>query len=122
MTEWIVGCLILTGSIFCAAAALGVARLPDTLTRLHATTKAGTLGAGLILIACAVFYQELGVVLRAISIITLLVLTAPVAAHLIGRASYESGLALSDRTWIDELQVYEEKRRTQPDYCQPDEL
>jgi len=30
-------------------------------------------------------------------------LTAPVAAHLIGRAAYHQGIALFEKTWIDEL-------------------
>ncbi len=122
MSEWIAGCLILVGCLFCLIAALGVVRLPDTLTRMHAATKAGTLGTGLLLIGCAVFYQDLGVSLRVVSIIALIVLTAPVAAHLIGRASYESGVALSDRTWIDELKAYEDHKRSRDDYCQPEEL
>ena len=68
-----------------------------------AATKAGTLGAGLLMIAEAFYYRQMGVSLRAATVIALLLLTAPVAAHLIGRASYRSGVALSDRTWIDEL-------------------
>lgn len=121
MSEYIAGCLILIGSGFCFIAALGIVRLPDTLTRMHAATKAGTLGAGLLIIGGAVFFQDLGVSLRAITIIALVVLTAPVAAHLIGRASYESGVALSDRTWIDELKAYEDHKRSGEQYCQPGE-
>jgi multicomponent Na+:H+ antiporter subunit G len=121
MSEIIAGILILIGSAFCLVAALGIVRLPDTLTRMHAATKAGTLGAGLLIIGGAIFFQELGVSLRAVTIIALVVLTAPVAAHLIGRASYESGVPLSDRTWIDELKVYEEEKRNDDNYCNPDQ-
>ena len=103
MTEYLIGMILLLGSIFCLVAALGLVRLPDILMRMHAATKAGTLGAGLLMIAEALFYQQLGVSLRAATVIALLLLTAPVAAHLIARASYRSGVALSDRTWIDEL-------------------
>jgi len=103
MTDYFTGTLMLIGSIFCLVAALGIVRLPDALTRMHAATKAGTLGAGLMIIAEAFFYRQVGVSLRAATVIALLLLTAPVAAHLIGRASYRSGVALSDRTWIDEL-------------------
>jgi multicomponent Na+:H+ antiporter subunit G len=78
-------------------------RLPDTLTRMHAATKAGTLGAGLILIAEAVFYRNTGITLRVLAAIVFLLLTAPVAAHLIGRAAYHSGIKLSKQTWIDQL-------------------
>ena len=121
MSEILAGVLILIGSGFCLVAALGIVRLPDTLTRMHAATKAGTLGAGLLIIGAAVFFQDLGVTLRAVTIIGLVVLTAPVAAHLIGRASYESGVALSDRTWIDELKTYEDEKRSRDQYCQPGE-
>ena len=104
MSDVLTGILMLIGSIFCLVAALGIVRLPDVLTRMHAATKAGTLGAGLLLLAEAVFYRQLGVSLRAATVIALLLLTAPVAAHLVGRSSYRSGVRLSDRTWIDELE------------------
>jgi multicomponent Na+:H+ antiporter subunit G len=103
MTEYIAAFLLILGSLFCLVAALGVIRLPDTLTRMHAATKAGSLGAGLVALSHAVFFQEPGIFLRAVFIIALLLLTAPVAAHLIARASYRSGVPLSGRTWIDEL-------------------
>ena len=70
---------------------------------MHAATKAGTLGAGLILIAVAFFYADLGITLRSLAAITFLLQTAPVAAHLIGRAAYYSGIRLWEKTWIDQL-------------------
>jgi multicomponent Na+:H+ antiporter subunit G len=103
MSEIITSLLLIAGSLFCLVAAIGMLRLPDTLTRMHAATKAGTLGAGLILIAEAVFYHETGNTLRALAAIVFLLLTAPVAAHLIGRAAYHSGIKLSKQTWIDQL-------------------
>jgi len=106
MNDVLTGILMLIGSIFCLVAAVGIVRLPDPLTRMHAATKAGTLGAGLLLVAEAVFYRQLGVSLRAATVIALLLLTAPVAAHLVSRSSYRSGVSLSDRTWIDELEKH----------------
>ncbi len=103
MTDFATGTLFLLGSFLCLMAAVGIVRLPDPLTRMHAATKAGTLGCGLLLVAEALFYGELGISLRAATIILLLLFTTPVAAHLIGRASYRSGVELSKRTWIDEL-------------------
>jgi len=103
MVDALAGILMVIGSLFCLVAAVGIVRLPDALTRMHAATKAGTLGAGLLLLAEAVFYQQLGISLRAATVIALLLLTAPVAAHLVGRSSYRSGVRLSERTWIDEL-------------------
>ena len=56
MSELIVALLIAAGCLFCLVAAVGIVRLPDTLIRMHAATKAGTLGTGLILAGVAVFF------------------------------------------------------------------
>jgi multicomponent Na+:H+ antiporter subunit G len=103
MNEVITACLLVVGSLFSFVAALGMLRLPDTVMRMHAATKAGTLGTGLILIAVAFFYTDLGITLRTLAAITFLLLTAPVAAHLIGRAAYHSKIRLWEKTWIDQL-------------------
>jgi multicomponent Na+:H+ antiporter subunit G len=103
MSDVITSFLLVSGSLFSLVAALGMLRLPDTIMRMHAATKAGTLGAGLILIAEAIFYQEVGITLRALAAITFLLMTAPVAAHLIGRAAYYSGIKLWKNTCIDQL-------------------
>jgi len=103
MTEIATSILVIAGGLFALVAALGVVRLPDVLIRMHASTKAGTLGCGLILLAVAVYFGEIGVVARAIAAIVFLLLTAPVAAHMIGRAAYRSGVPLWKGTVIDEL-------------------
>ncbi|MBI9082950.1 MAG: monovalent cation/H(+) antiporter subunit G [Desulfobacterales bacterium] len=103
MSELIASVLLMVGSVFCLVAAVGMLRLPDTLIRLHAATKAGTLGAGCILLAEAVLVGELSTTLKAFAVIVFLLLTAPVGAHLIGRAAYRRGIELFNRTWVDEL-------------------
>jgi multicomponent Na+:H+ antiporter subunit G len=103
MNDILTALFLVCGSLFCFVAALGMLRLPDTVIRMHAATKAGTLGAGLILIAEAFYYAELGIALRALAAFSFLLLTAPVAAHLIGRAAYYSGVRLWHKTWIDQL-------------------
>jgi multicomponent Na+:H+ antiporter subunit G len=103
MNALIASALLIIGSIFCLVAAVGMLRLPDMLIRMHAATKAGTLGAGCILAAEAIVAAELGTTLKSIAAIVFLLLTAPVAAHLIGRAAYRKGIRLFDKTWIDEL-------------------
>ena len=103
MNDILTALFLVLGSLFCFVAALGMLRLPDTVIRMHAATKAGTLGVGLILIGEAFFYAELGITLRALAAISFLLLTAPVAAHLIGRAAYYSGIRLWHKTWIDQL-------------------
>lgn len=103
MIDVLTSIILVIGSLFCLLAGVGMLRLPDTLTRMHAATKAGTFGAGLILIAEAMVYRDTGITLRVLAAIVFLLLTAPVAAHLIGRAAYHSGIKLSKQTWIDQL-------------------
>ena len=103
MIEILTAIFVIAGALFAFAAALGVLRLPDVLIRMHASTKAGTLGCGLILVAVAVHFGETGVVARSIAAIVFLLVTAPVAAHMIGRAAYRTGVPLWKGTQIDEL-------------------
>jgi multicomponent Na+:H+ antiporter subunit G len=89
MIGYLAGILCLTGGAFAVIAALGILRLPDVLTRMHASTKAGTLASALILVAVALEFQEMGVTAKAIAAILFLMLTAPLAAHMLGRSSVE---------------------------------
>jgi multicomponent Na+:H+ antiporter subunit G len=89
-----------TGLILVAG--VGIVRMPDLLTRMHASSKAATLGAALIILAVGIHFGGTGPVVRAILIILFLFITAPVAAHMIGRAGYRSGVKMADETVIDE--------------------
>jgi len=94
MAETIMAVSILAGGFFCFVAGLGVLRLPDVLIRMHASTKAGTLGAGLILAAVAIHFADVATIGRAVVAILFLLITAPVAAHAIGRAAFKAGVPL----------------------------
>ena len=110
MMEVLSGIIILLGSFFILISAIGLIRMPDLFTRMSATTKASTLGVGLVLFGTALFWQDIGISARAIIIITFLFLTAPVAAHVIGRAAYFDKVPLWNKTKIDELKgKYDEK-------------
>ncbi|SEA67268.1 monovalent cation/H(+) antiporter subunit G [Rubrimonas cliftonensis] len=107
---------LLIGAAFSLIAAIGVVRFKDVFMRMHASTKAGTLGPGLALLGAAVGFYEAGAAARAAGAFALLLLTAPVAAHAIGRAAYVAGARLSARTWIDERKGADgviAKRRTE---------
>lgn len=103
MREILVMLLILTGAFFMFLASLGLLRMPDVFLRLSSTAKAGTLGAGLILAGAAVFFNDFSISTRAGAIIVFLLLTAPVAAHMIGRAAYFDGIPLWKGTIQDDL-------------------
>lgn len=91
------------GSLFVLLAAIGLVRMPDLYLRISVTTKAATLGIGLILASAAVYFQETSVSTRILAIIFFILLTAPVGAHLLGRASYITGVPLWKKSVLDEL-------------------
>lgn len=103
MIEILVGLLLIIGAAFSLIAAIGLLRLPDLYTRMHAASKAGTLGSGVMLLAIAVFSAETDVVLRSIAGIVFFLLTAPIAAHLLARAAYCTGLVPWSGTVVDDL-------------------
>ena len=103
MTDLLTGFFLFVGALFMLLAALGALRMPDLLMRMHATTKAGALGSGLIMVAVAVHFGETGVTARALAVVLFVMLTAPVAAHAIARAGYFVGVPLWPRIVRDEL-------------------
>lgn len=105
--------LIVTGTLFIFLASVGLLRLPDLYMRMSATTKASTLGVGLILIASAAYYEELDIAVRLLVILIFLFSTAPIAAHMIGRASYFEGIPLWKNSVSDDLKdKYDKKTHT----------
>lgn len=91
------------GIALMSVAGIGLLRMPDLLTRMHASSKAGTLGAALVLVAVAVHFADAAVTVRALVVCVFLLLTAPIASHVIARAAYRSGVPLSSETVVDEL-------------------
>lgn len=113
MTELISAVLMLGGSFFTFATAVGILRLPDFFLRVHAITKAGTLGVGLVFLAAAVFFSELTVVTRALATVAFVLVTAPVSSHLIGRAGYLDRVEMWEGTSVDDLrELYQLRRET----------
>ena len=104
MWEYVTALLLVSGGGFACIAGLGLVRMPDVYIRMHAATKAGTLGTGLILAAVAVHFADATVSIRALAAIVFLLITAPVAAHMIGRAAYRTGVPLWEGSIIDEWQ------------------
>ncbi|WP_181708472.1 monovalent cation/H(+) antiporter subunit G [Chthonobacter rhizosphaerae] len=82
---------LLVGGAFAIVGALGILRFPDVYTRMHAASKAGTLGSGFCLLAVAVWETDLDVTTRAIAGVFFFLLTAPISAHLLARAALIAG-------------------------------
>lgn len=103
MKEIISIVFIMVGSAFILISALGLLRMPDLYMRMSATTKAATLGVGFVLFGTAIHFLDVGIISRAVIIFSFLLITAPVAAHMIGRAAYFNGVPLWKGTKDDEL-------------------
>ncbi|HKL78019.1 MAG TPA: Na+/H+ antiporter subunit G [Gammaproteobacteria bacterium] len=80
---------LLVGAAFAFIGSLGLARLPDFFARLHGPTKATTLGIGGMLIASIIHFtaRDPGLSIHEILVIGFLFVTAPVSAHLMGKAA-----------------------------------
>ncbi|MFD1094758.1 monovalent cation/H(+) antiporter subunit G [Salegentibacter chungangensis] len=103
MTSILIAILATLGAVFVLLAAVGLIRMPDTYLRISVTTKAATLGVGLLLVATALHFFDHSTTSRVIVIILFIFLTAPVSAHLIGRASYFIGVKLWKGSVMDDL-------------------
>lgn len=113
MTDWIGAFLLLLGAVLCLLAAIGVLRLQDFFMRVHAATKAGVAGSGLILLGVATLDGSVATWVKVLLAVLFLLLTTPVAGHLIGRAGYMSGLPLWSGTREDALDGVLERGRFQ---------
>ncbi|MEP4770943.1 MAG: monovalent cation/H(+) antiporter subunit G [Roseibium sp.] len=91
VVDIITGVMLVVGALFAFVASLGLIRLKDVYMRMHAASKAGTLGSGLMLLALAVYALDLAVATRAIAGVVFFLLTAPIAAHLLAKAAYAAG-------------------------------
>jgi multicomponent K+:H+ antiporter subunit G len=99
--EWTAAALIVLGAFFLLVGAIGLVRLPDFYMRLHAPTKASTLGVGGVLLASLLLGFEQGRPGIAELLITLFVfVTAPVSANLLAQAALH--LRLPSRASVPE--------------------
>jgi multicomponent K+:H+ antiporter subunit G len=93
--------LIVLGALFVLLGSIGLARLPDFLTRLHGPTKATTLGVGALLLASAIFFSTRKAPASACTnwrSCFFLFITAPVTAHLLAKAALHRQSSTEQRT------------------------
>ena len=95
--------LIVIGAVFMLLAAVGVVRMPDVYMRMHSSTKSATFGVSFVMAGAALYFGDLAIAVRALAVVIFFFITAPVAAHLIGRAAYVSGVPLWSGTLGDDL-------------------
>ncbi|MBC2934657.1 monovalent cation/H(+) antiporter subunit G [Nocardioides sp. zg-1228] len=94
---------ILLGALLALVAAIGVLRLPDLLSRMHAATKPQVLGTMLVMTGVALRLREPSVVGVLALIVLLQMATSVVTSHMVGRASFRAGQVRHDLLVVDEL-------------------
>lgn len=94
---------LLLGAMLCFAAAMGLVRFPDVLTRMHAATKPQTLGLLFVIVGVALSLQSLKPLGMLVLVAVLQLLTAPVSAHMVARTAYRTGQVREDLLITDDL-------------------
>lgn len=84
--------LILGGSFFTLVGALGLARMPDVYTRMHAASVTETLGAGLLILGMMLQAGLTLVTLKLLIILALLFFVSPVVTHALAQAALHAGV------------------------------
>lgn len=121
MKEIIIMIMSTIGAVFILSTSLAMLRKPDVYLRISVTSKASTLGIGLLLISAAVFFNDYSVTTRVIATIIFVFLTVTIGGHMLARAAYFTKTPIWKGTTIDELsgqydpethELYSEKRDT----------
>ena len=98
--------LLLGGSFFLIVGAIGVLRMPDFFTRLHAASVTDTLGALLILFGLMLQGGFTLITVKLILILIFLILTSPTSSHALARAAISDGI----KPWLDGVKEKEKEQ------------
>lgn len=101
--EIVAGLLIVLGSSVVGLAGLGLLKLPDSFTRMHAATKAGVVGSGMVMLGVGLSLGTWSAVITGLLGVAFLLATSPIASHALGRAAYTSGAPIAPSTMADAL-------------------
>lgn len=117
MTDYIVAALLWIAGAFTLIAAIGLLRFPDVFLRMHAATKAGTVGVISSLLAIALYFDDPAIRVRAVLIALVLCITAPIVGHVLSRAALFAGVPMTPRTVCNQWRG----QRTTPEPLEDDE-
>lgn len=114
LIELILAVLIVFGAALVLVGSIGLVKLPDFYTRLHAPTKATTLGMGSLLIASLIVtsFNAGALHVQELLITLFLFITAPIAAHMLAKAALHQNIKGVERTSNAELQEKAKNRQS----------
>ena len=94
LTEALAVVLLAAGLFFILAAVIGILRLPDFFTRLHAIGKCDTVGLSLSLLGLALLAGDPRVTIKLVLVLALVAFANPTATHALARAASKSGVKI----------------------------
>lgn len=112
LVPWIADAFVVLGVLVMTVGVYGMIRMPDPYTSVHAASKAVFLGVISLLVA-SLFTGELPIILRVILIGVFLVITTPVASHVIGKAAFVQRERMRAPEPVDESGANLQRKRTQ---------
>ncbi|MBR3120218.1 monovalent cation/H(+) antiporter subunit G [Oceanobacillus profundus] len=102
--EIITSIFILIGTFFTILSAIGVIRLPDVYSRMHAAGKSSTLGVVTLMLATFIYFIPTGIINgKVLLAILFLFITAPLSALMVNRSAYYNGVPLAKNSIQDDL-------------------
>jgi multicomponent Na+:H+ antiporter subunit G len=104
ISEWIAGILLVLGAFFMLIASVGLVRLPDLYMRIHAATKAPSLGIFLMVIGIIVYFFNLWTSIEGVIVIVFVFITAPIGSHMISSVAHDMGVDKDKTTIVDEME------------------
>lgn len=111
VVEVVASGLLLAGVLLAVVAGVGLVRFPDVFSRMHAATKPATLGLLLVMLGAVLVMDDTSNSAKLLLVAGFQFLTAPVAAHMIGRAAYAAQAGALDELVVDELKDAEDGPR-----------
>lgn len=108
IVEVIVSIFLILGAVIRLLSSIGLVRFGDVFLRMHASTKASTLGIGFILVGTAVHFGEPLITIKLVALLVIYFFSAPTGTQVLAHAAHISGAPMVKETWIDELKTSEE--------------
>lgn len=106
LTQLLIGGLVLLGALIMVLASVGLLRFGDVYLRMHAGTKASTLGMGFMMVGAALYFGDALLTIKLVALGAIYFFTAPTGAQVLARAAHIARAPKVKETWIDELSVH----------------
>lgn len=105
--EMIVAILLLVGTLIRLLASLGLVRFGDVYLRMHASTKAATLGLGFTMAGVALYFGDALITVKLVALGVIYFFTSPTGAQVLARGAHSAQNPMVAETWIDDLKTDE---------------